>query len=547
MCMKKSLFINLVFFLVLLCVWEIVSRHVMEYRFILPPVSSILVRIWEHSDVFIDNSKATLREMAGGFILALLAAFPLAWMMYLWKSARTALQPLFIVLQSIPMFTLAPIMVLWFGWTYMAIVVPTALMIFLPLTLNIYQGLISTPRGLLEYFKINQATRWQTFSKLQLPSALPHVFAGLRISAAFAGIGAIAGEWAGAQSGLGVLMLKSRRATDLETTFGALLCLISISLALYGIIAYAERRYKQHKPMRSFSIITLCVFLGTIIFIANPFHNQTSPTKVTRLLLDWLPNSNHVPIYAGLKKKIFAKHHMHLQVLELQDPSDTISYLTFGKVDIALFYMPDVVKANQKGADLNIAGVLIDKALNSFIFREDAQIQFPKDLSGKVIGYCVAGSNLSILERLLKENHIEPKELKNVSFDLVTLLGLRQVDVIYGAFWNIEKEQLKSLHIPTSHFEVSQLGHPPYSELVFLGKGDISKFEAFKKAMQESIDYCKANPDEAFDLYSHCHPEKGPHTLAWEKEAWLKTIPLLAHSQEIAHEDWERLQTWLNQ
>lgn len=542
--MKKTIFITFAFFILLGIIWELASRQWVEYRFILPSISSILIRMWDDSGLFIAHSKATLREMAGGFSLAMAAAFPLAWVMYLWRSSRAIMQPLFVILQSIPMFTLAPIMVFWFGWSYVAIVIPTALMIFFPLTMNIYQGLVSTPKSLIEYFKIHQATRWQSFIKLQLPWSMPHIFAGFRISATFAGIGAIAGEWAGAQSGLGVLMLKSRREADLESTFGALFCLIIISMGLYGVIAYAEDRYKKHKPMRLFSAAAALCLLGMIGFIS--ITNSLPETNAVRLLLDWFPNSNHVPIYAGLEKKIFAKHGLHLQVMELNDPSDTIPYITSGRAEIAIFYMPDLVKANKKEAGLTAAGILIEHPLNSFIYYSQENIRSPQDLSGKVIGYSVAGNNISMLERLLKKNHIVPKELRNVNFDLVTLFGTHQVDAIYGAFWNIEGEHLKSLNIGVAYFDVSQLGHPPYCELVFVGKGDPKKFTVFQQAMQESIDYCKANPEEAFDLYSRCHPEKSAHTIAWEWQAWLKTIPLLAKSQQISEESWRQLEAWID-
>lgn len=499
--------------------------------------------MWTNPHLFISNSIDTFYEMGGGFSLALIFAFPLAWMMYLCKSCRAFMQPLFVIIQCIPMFTLAPLMIMWFGWSYMAVVLPTALMIFLPLTLNIYQGLSSTPQGLLNYFKINQATPWQTFFKLQLPWALPYIFAGFRISAAVAGIGAIAGEWAGAQSGLGVLMLKSRRSTDLETSFGALFCLMFMSIGLYTFIAYAEYRYRQYKSLKFFPVI----LFGIICIAAlSTLPRQQSIKQPTRLLLDWLPNSNHVPLYAGIEKEIFAKNGIHLQIMELNDPSDTLPYISSGKVDIALFYMPDVVKAQLQGISLTLAGVLIDQPLNSFIFRNDQEITVPTDLSGKSIGICLAGSNPSLLQRLLNNFQIVPKELKHTNFDLVTLLGMRQVDVIYGAFWNIEKEHLKSLGIQTSHIDVAQVGHPFYSELVFVGKGDPKKFENFKKAMQKSIDYCKAHPEEAFELYVKCHPEKSPRTIAWEYQAWKNTLPLLAKSQTISEEEWQGLEDWLS-
>jgi len=544
--LRKTIFITATFFILLCCFWELTSQYFVQYRFILPPLSVVLQTMWQHSDLFLINTKVTLREMAGGFLLALVVAFPLAWTMYLSRFAKSILHPLFVIFQSIPMFTLAPIMVLWFGWSYIAIVVPTALMIFLPLTMNIYQGLISTPKYLLEYFRINQATQWQTFFKLQLPWSLPHIFAGFRISAAFAGIGAIAGEWAGAQTGLGILMLKSRRATDLEITFGALLCLVMISMGLYGVIAYAESRYKKHLPMKFFSAFSVFSLICMVTFISTPIKSiHDIKTQNVRLLLDWLPNSNHVPLYLGIEKKIFAKHYLNLEIIEIGDPSDTIPYITSEKVDLALFYMPDVIKANRKGADLHIHGVLMAQPLNSFIFRADKAIHTPKDLSGLVIGYSIAGGDPLTLIRLLKENQIHPKELRNVNFDLVTLLGTDQVDVIYGAFWNIESEHLRSLGIHTRHFDVSELGHPPYSELVFVGKKNAFQ-ERFQSALQESIAYCKAHPEEAFALYANCHNDKSAKTLQWEKEAWLKTLPLLADEQKVSQKEEDLLIRWLD-
>ena len=178
--------------------------------FILPAPSGIFAVLWEMRGEFLLHTLVTLKEMCGGFLLALVCAFPLAWTMLRHETSRTLLQPLFIIIQCLPMFTLAPIMVIWFGWSYTAIVIPTALMIFFPLTLNIYQGLRSTPQHLLEFFQANQATPWQTFFKLRFPWAVPHIFAGFRISSAIAGVGAVAGEWAGAQRGLGILMLERR-------------------------------------------------------------------------------------------------------------------------------------------------------------------------------------------------------------------------------------------------------------------------------------------------------------------------------------------------
>jgi len=536
--MPKQLLFPFLAILFIFFMWEMSSQFFVEHYFVLPPPSAIFSRIWEKWDRFMWHTKITVGEMIGGFVIAFLAAFPLAWIMSLWKPVNFMLQPIFIAIQCVPMFALAPIMVFWFGWSYKAIVIPTALMIFFPLTMNIYQGLKSVPTQLMDYFRINQATRWQTFIKLQLPWAMPHIFAGFRISAAIAGIGAVAGEWAGAQSGLGPLMIESRRATDLETTFGALFCLTFVSLSLYSLIALMEKRMATRKTTGHLDKIVAC---GIILFcglLVTGCQKTEESGKQTRLLLDWLPNPNHIPLYVGQDKGFFAESGIDLLITKLQDPSDSIPLVTSGQADLALFYMPDTIRAIQRGADVEVVGVLFKKPLNGFIFREGEGIKNPKDLNGKSLGYCLDGSGTTVLDYILEKNQITPNDKKNVSFDLVGTLGTKQVDVIYGAYWNIECEHLRALGVNTQYFDLIQMGYPNYYELVVLAKEKspqthLEAVSSFKKALQKSIDYSAAHPEEAFEIYLKANPDKSLNTANWERQAWYKTYPHLASDQEM--------------
>lgn len=541
--MSKRQGLPLLAFIVLIVIWEVGSRFFLDMSLVLPPPSKIVLRVWEGWDRFFYHSKITLKTMLGGCFLACLVAFPLAWMMALWNSARLILQPIFILIQCIPMFALAPIMIIWFGWTYTAIVVPTALMIFFPLTMNIYHGIRSTPNSLIEYFKINQATRWQVFYKLQLPWALPHILAGFRIATAIAGIGAIAGEWAGAQSGLGLLMLESRRGADLEATFGALLCLTFISLGLYGMTVALE------KKVSSTGVLSRQVF--HLILGLTLVGCQETQTNQTRLILDWLPNPNHVPIYVGIQQGYFTKQGIDLCIYKSNDVTSSWQYLSSRQVELAISYMPTVVCANLKGARLQAVGVLIPEPLNALIYRTGLGITSPSDLNDKVIGYCVEGSERLFLDHFLKERQITPKKVLNVSFDLVSSMGTKQVDAIYGAYWNIECAQLHSLGIETNHFKLSEFGMPPYCELIILAKEESLQtttefISHFQSALQESIDFCKAYPNRAFEIYLQANPDKGEKTRLWEKESWLQTYPLFTNQQTIDPNIWQNFAHWLS-
>ncbi len=548
-------------FLFLFGIWEFFARSLPHLLFVLPAPTEIFCTLWELRTRFGVHTFCTLKEMLCGFFLALTAAFPLAWTMMRYQSSRSLLQPLFIIIQCLPMFTLAPIMVIWFGWSFTAIVIPTALMIFFPLTLNIYQGLRSTPKDLLEFFQTNQATAWQTFFKLRLPSAVPHIFAGFRISAAIAGVGAVAGEWAGAQKGLGMLMLESRRNTDLEVTFGALFCLTFISTLLYGLILYCEtialppRKLKLPfknlfpKPIRTKRRMAIPFFIFAVLLFAL-FSCQKKESKGTRLLLDWLPNANHIPLYVGVEKKFFQEEGIQLVIQKMHDSGGGISYLNSRQADLLVYHMPGMLKACSRGADVKLVGLLIKQPLCGFIYRQQPDIEKPEDLTGYTLGYCLSGPDTSFLDFLLEQGNIIPDSRKNVSVDLISPMGTNSVDFIYGGFWNIEPAQLRSLGIETDYFPIQDFGIPKYYEMVIVANGNTLESspefsKAFQRALQKSIAFCVDNPDEAFHCYEIHNPDRRTKTLAWEKEAWEVTYPLLAENQKIDLQLLDNFKTWL--
>lgn len=538
----------------LVCIWEVYSQMVSEAHFVLPAPTNILIRLSEQYERFLYNSKVTLEEIIGGCVIAFLIAFPLAWIMYLFQTARQVLQPLFVVIQCVPMFTLAPIMVIWFDWSYTAIVIPTALMIFFPLTMNIFQGLRSVPPQLIDFFQINQASTWQIFYKLQLPWALPHICSGIRISAAMAGIGAVAGEWAGAQAGLGVMMLESRRAIDLETTFAALFCLTVISLIFYSLtyclefFVYHQRTAKEKSNNGVLSRILSLILIVPLVS-CSPQDEDEEDGKTVRLVLDWLPNPNHIPLYVGIKKGYFEDEGISLNVKKVHDPGDVLPYLTSRQTELALSYAPHTVRAIARQAPITPIASLIDQPLNCIIYRSDIGIQTPSDLNGKVIGYCIDGNTPSFLNQILISKQITPKIKRNVSFDLVSTLGTGKVDAIYGAYWNIEIEQLRTFGIEAKFFPLTDFGVPSYPEIVVVTNTD-STFakqpfiSSFQRALTKSIQECRENPDEAFAIYLSYNPDKAAGTQTWERRSWERTLSLLPRFPAIDTKMLSALRNW---
>lgn len=537
--MKPNL-LSFSFFALLAISWECFARFNPQLAFVIPPLSSILTCLTECHETLITHSWVTFKEMGGAILLAIAIAFPLAWAMVVWQGVRAFLHPFFIVTQCVPMFTLAPLMIFWFGWSFTAIVIPTTVMIFFPLTMTIHHGFKAIQQPLLDFFNAHEATRWQIFTKLQIPSVMPHFFSGLKIATAIAGIGAVAGEWAGGQKGLGILMIESRHAADLELTFGALFCLCFITLSFYGAIHLIENFFKKVR------VLSLCLL--PLLLLGSCDTPQRD--KQVHLTLDWLPNPNHVPLYAGKAKGIFEKYGISLNITKIASASDPMALLTSKQVDLALFYMPEYLAVNAKEDNLQPIAILIQQPLNCFIYRKGELLDI-KDMSQNHLGYVVGGFGTGIMQKLLQAKDIHPTKISNVGFDLVSSLLLKQVDIIYGAYWNIEIEHLKSLGIEADYFPLSAFNSPDYYELMVIAhkETEFSKkrfVDSFKAALQESIDFSKASPDEAFELYKKANPDKREKSLLWEKEAWLKTLPTLATTQDINLDLWENFTKWFD-
>ena len=347
-------------------------------------------------------------------------------------------------------------------------------------------------------------------------------------------------------------MQESRRSTDLETTFAAFFCLTGISLALYGSITiwesfFLEPQKNSHSSKKYFSAL-LILFSTTLCSCQS----ERPPSNQTRILLDWFPNPNHVAIYAGVENGIFEKHGVFLNIQKLHDPADAIPYISSGQTDLAIYYMPYTIRACSQGAKVQVLGVLFKEPLDGLLVRCDADINELEDLNGKVLGYSLGGLNAAYIRSLLEERNIKPKKCLNVHFDIISSIGTKNVDATFGACWNIEMEHLKALGVETKYFMLRDFNIPNYYELVILSSEDFvqnnsQKALNFQKALQESIDFSKENPDKAFDLYVQANPDKTSKTLEWEKKAWIHTYPLLAKNQEIDHDCWTNFCSWMHE
>ena len=210
--------------------------------FLVPSPAEIAESLWQNRALLAENAWVTLREILLGFGCALLAGLGCAVLLHLSTVLRHAAYPLLVASQTIPIVVIAPILVVWFGYGIAPKLLIVALICFFPIAVNTLDGLRSVDPDAIKMMRTLDASRWQVFRRVEAPTALPFLFSGARIAAAVAPIGAVFAEWAGSSSGLGHLILQDNAQLETARMFAAVFVLAAIALALFGLLALAERR-----------------------------------------------------------------------------------------------------------------------------------------------------------------------------------------------------------------------------------------------------------------------------------------------------------------
>jgi len=210
--------------------------------FLVPSPSEIADALWESRSLLAENAWVTLREILLGLLCALAAGLGFAVLLHLSETLRRAFYPLIVASQTIPIVAIAPILIVWFGFGIGPKLAIVALICFFPITVNTLDGLRSVDPEATKMMRTLDASRWQILRRVEAPTALPYVFSGAKIAAVIAPIGALFGEWVGSDAGLGHLILQDNAQLETARMFAAVAVLATIALALFGLLALAERR-----------------------------------------------------------------------------------------------------------------------------------------------------------------------------------------------------------------------------------------------------------------------------------------------------------------
>ena len=226
----------------LLMIWQGAAMGI-DAAYILPSPLGVLRRLWElRGPLFTAHLPATLQVVGIGLAISIALGLGLAILMDASAVAEKALYPLIIASQTIPTTALAPLFVLWFGYSVWSKVLVTVLMTFFPVAITVFDGFKSVKTEMAELMLTFGANKRQIFLKLKLPAVLPYFFSALKMAVPLSVIGAAIGEWLGAQSGLGYFSRRMMTQLDGAGVFAPILLLSLAAMLLVAAVSAIERR-----------------------------------------------------------------------------------------------------------------------------------------------------------------------------------------------------------------------------------------------------------------------------------------------------------------
>ena len=240
--MRKTNLPSVIAVAALLLLWQAVCSLGLVPRYMLPSPIAVVQAFASELPLLFENSVITLQEAFLGLILGVTVGFVAAVLMDGFEILYKAFYPLLILTQTIPTVAIAPLLVLWFGYEMTPKVILIVISTFFPVTVGLLEGFRSADPDAIGLLRSMGANRLQIFRYIKFPSALPQLFSGLRIAAAYSVVGAVISEWLGGFGGLGVYMTRVKKAFAFDKMFAVIFLISAISLALMALVERAAKK-----------------------------------------------------------------------------------------------------------------------------------------------------------------------------------------------------------------------------------------------------------------------------------------------------------------
>jgi NitT/TauT family transport system permease protein len=246
----RRIAVNLLVIVVVLVVWEAFVRVSGVGKLLLPAPSSVAVEATEFTGLLLSSSLITLAEAVIGFLIAVVVGITLALVITYSTTAGGAIMNSLVAVNATPKVAVAPILIIWLGLGIESKIALAFLLSFFPIVVNGVRGFNDVPHDLLNLYRLMHATTWQVFRKVRLPSALPAIFDGFKIALPVAMVGAVAGEFVAARSGLGFQIVLAYANFNSALVFAAVILIALEATLLFQVLVFVEEKLLFWRPSK---------------------------------------------------------------------------------------------------------------------------------------------------------------------------------------------------------------------------------------------------------------------------------------------------------
>jgi putative hydroxymethylpyrimidine transport system substrate-binding protein len=283
---------------------------------------------------------------------------------------------------------------------------------------------------------------------------------------------------------------------------------------------------------------------------------EPSGSKRVSLMLDYFPNADHAGVYAAQAGGHFEQAGLDVEIRQPPDPAAPIKQVAAGRVDLAISYEPEVLRARDQGLEVVSVGAIVRKPLTSIVSLPEAKIRKPADLRGKTVGTAGIDYQSAYLRTILDEAGVPRASVKerNVGFSLTPALLTGRIDAVLGAFWNYEGTELRLKGRRPRIIRMEEAGVPTYNELVLVANADAleregGKIRAFIGALSRGVRDLRSDPDEAIEGLLDANPDLDPELQRAVVEV---TLPLFLppEGKPFAWQDpaeWDAFGAWMQE
>jgi len=239
----KNCSIPLVFIFAAFMAWDIAVRISSAPSWLLPTPGQVFVTLKDSLPLLYYHAQSTVLAALVGLLAAVAVALLMSFLMALSPFVKQGVYPLIVISQTIPIIAVAPLFIIWFGYGILPKVVVVALVCFFPVAVSMVEGMDAADPEMVNMLQVMGASPWQAIKLVRLPAALPSFFAGLKIAATYAIMGAVIGEWLGATKGLGLFMTRASHAYRLSSVLAAVAVISFISLIMFFLVETLARLF----------------------------------------------------------------------------------------------------------------------------------------------------------------------------------------------------------------------------------------------------------------------------------------------------------------